>query len=302
MNALQQAIIELVDHFDLQKLKKASAALSSCYKGGGTLTREEELLAYLIVRLPATYAVLCRVLSQVPMGSLLDLGAGPGTSWWAARSLWSQLPPITAIEREAIFIELGKKMGVEAAWIQGNLLSFEAFEAHDWVLFSYSLTEIAENEIPLLLKTSWQAAKKGLIIVEPGTPASFRRLISARNLLISWGASILAPCPHVQPCPLKSDDWCHFSVRLERSFLHRYAKEADLPFEDEKFSYLIVTKEPQPAPQARILRHPERRSGHVVLPLCSSNGLQNATISRRHKEVYKKARKAEWGDSWPPKS
>ena len=145
------------------------------------------------------------------------------------------------------------------------------------------------------------AANKGVIIVEPGTPASFQRMLYIRDLTLSFGGHILAPCPHAACCPLKKPDWCHFSVRLERTFLHRYAKAATLPFEDEKFTYLIVTKEQQPQCSSRILRPPSHHSGHVTLPLCSPAGLQKLTISRRHKDLYKKARKSQWGDSWDVK-
>ena len=300
MNALQQAIEELLEHFDLQKLKKASAALTARYKEGGSLTEEEELLAYLTTRLPATYAVLCRVLSHIPKGSLLDLGAGPGTAWWAAQTLWEDPPCITAVEREPKFIELGKQLGARAHWIQADLHDYIPSGPHDWVLFSYSLAEIADRDIPQLLKAGWETAQKGMILVEPGTPASFRRLRIMRDHVLSWGAAILAPCPHTKACPLSLSDWCHFSVRVERSFRHRYAKEGTLPFEDEKYSYLIVTKEPHPTPEARLLRPPERHSGHVTLPLCSSTGLKQLTLSRRHRELYKLARKAEWGSAWPP--
>jgi len=298
MNALQHAILNFLNTIDLQKLKSSSARLTSLYREGGSLTREEEMLAYLIVRLPATYTVLTYVLVQVPQGSILDLGSGPGTAWWAAKVSWDTLPIFTAIEREGKFIELGKKLGTEASWIQENFLSDNSFAPHDWLLFSYSLAEIAEKELPALLKKSWTAAQKGVILVEPGTPAGFQRMLKARHELLSLGGSILAPCPHAAVCPLKTSDWCHFSVRLERTFLHRYAKEGSLPFEDEKFTYLIVTKDKLHTNLARILRPPSHHSGHVVIPLCTKNGLQNVTISRRHKELYKKARKAEWGEQW----
>jgi ribosomal protein RSM22 (predicted rRNA methylase) len=298
MNPLQHAILNILDTIELKKLKASSARLSEIYKKGGTLTHNEEILAYLIVRLPATYAVLARVLAQVPPGSLLDLGAGPGTAWWAAKAAWEIQPSITAIEREAKFIELGKKMGTEASWIQENFLTTNSFTPHDWVLFSYSLAELEARELPSLLNKSWAAAKKGMVIVEPGTPSGYQRMLCVRDRLLDLCGNLFAPCPHASTCPLGASDWCHFSVRLERSFFHRYAKLAALPFEDEKYTYLIVTKENLSQNLARILRSPSQHSGHVVLPLCSPAGLQKVTISRRQKNLYKKARKAEWGDSW----
>ena len=58
-------------------------------------------------------------------GSILDVGAGPGTAWWAAQATWNIHPVMTAIERQVKFIELGKKLGAQATWIQGDALSFK---------------------------------------------------------------------------------------------------------------------------------------------------------------------------------
>ena len=45
-------------------------------------------------------------------------------------------------------------------------------------------------------------------------------------------------------------DWCHFTQRLPRSRAHKQIKGAELPFEDEKFSYVALTR----APAARASR------------------------------------------------
>ena len=47
---------------------------------------------------------------------------------------------------------------------------------------------------------------------------------------------------------LQPPDWCHFTQRLPRSRAHKQIKGAELPFEDEKFSYVALTR----APVARI--------------------------------------------------
>jgi ribosomal protein RSM22 (predicted rRNA methylase) len=98
---------------------------------------------------------------------------------------------------------------------------------------------------------------------------------------------------------MMGSDWCHFAERIERSSLHRRLKQGALGYEDEKFSYLIVAKEPHSLPNARIVRHPQHHSGHTGLTLCTSKGsLEAMTVSRRTPELYKRVRKAEWGDSW----
>ncbi len=300
MNALQHAIDALIENADIQNLKLASQRITDSYRHGGTLTSEEEFLAYLIVRLPATYTAISAVLKNIsPPGSILDIGAGPGTLFWAARSIWETIPTITALERERYFIELGKKLGSQADWKQGDALTAPSFEAHDWVFFGYSLGELPEQARPALLDKCWQAADHGIIIVEPGTPRGNQNMLQARSHLINLGGSVWAPCPHSLACPMKAPDWCHFSVRLDRSRLHRHAKTAALPYEDEKFSYVIVAKTPPAHVVSRIVHSPMHRSGHTLLPLCTPRGLETLTVSRRHKELYRQARKSSWGDPFP---
>jgi ribosomal protein RSM22 (predicted rRNA methylase) len=296
MDALQLSINRFLEQFDIKTLIKSSESLTACYRAGGSLRKKEDLIAYLTVRLPATYAALKETLIKLNPGSLLDLGAGPGSAWWAAQAVWGPPFAYTAYEREAQFISLGKQLGTEGTWKQGNILNISHFDAHDWVLLSYLAAELPEETLSPLLDKCWKAAIKGIVLIEPGTPQGYQRMLLMRKYLIQLGGKILAPCPHALACPLKTPDWCHFFVRLERSYLHRQAKHASLAFEDEKFTYLIVIKETPPSPTSRIIRPPVPHSGHITLPLCTPNGLQNLTVSRSQKEVYKKARKSRWGD------
>jgi len=73
------------------------------------------------------------------------------------------------------------------------------------------------------------AAKGLLVLVEPGTPAGYGRILRARDRLVGLGATLAAPCPHHAACPLTGEDWCHFSVRLPRSRDHRLAKGGEVP-------------------------------------------------------------------------
>lgn len=94
----------------------------------------------------------------------------------------------------------------------------------------------------------------------------------------------------------EADGWCHFSVRLSRTRLHRQLKGADLGYEDEKFMYLVAGRQPARIIDARIVGYP--RIGKVIqLPLCKADGhLENAQISKRDAR-YKIAKKAKWGDA-----
>ena len=73
-------------------------------------------------------------------------------------------------------------------------------------------------------------------------------------------------------CPLAAGDWCHFGARVNRSALHRRVKEADLGYEDEKFSYVAAGGGRSPTGIARVLRRPAQRKGLVSLRLCRPDG------------------------------
>ncbi len=106
------------------------------------------------------------------------------------------------------------------------------------------------------------------------------------------------PCPHDRPCPLDGDDWCHFAVRLPRSAGHRSAKAAQAGFEDEKFAYVVTARQEVVRADARILRHPQVRGGHVRLELCAEEGLRSAVVAKSDRAAFRAARKASWGDAF----
>src|SRR5262249_7046829 len=133
-----------------------------------------------------------------------------------------------------------------------------------------------------------------------GTPRGFAGMNTARTTLISGGAEILAPCPHKHACPMAAaGDWCHFAQRVERTSRHRQLKGGELGYEDEKFSYLVATRQNPATTLPRILRHPGKHSGHIQLELCMPAGqIEHHTITRSSKEAYRLARRASWGDVW----
>jgi ribosomal protein RSM22 (predicted rRNA methylase) len=92
-------------------------------------------------------------------------------------------------------------------------------------------------------------------------------------------------------------DWCHFSRRVARSRLHRLAKGADMPWEDEKFVYLAASRHKGRAAQNRIVAPPRSGRGRIDLKLCCADGkLRQPTIARRDGALFKTARRSGWGD------
>jgi ribosomal protein RSM22 (predicted rRNA methylase) len=266
--------------------------------------------AYLATRMPATYAAVRTSLSAIAdikhewtPRSLLDVGSGPGSVVWAAREQWPSLEHATMVEACDPIRRVGEQLAQHAgptqtAWIAADLQSaLPALESADLVTLSYVLGELAPAAIDPLIERLWVLSRDILLVVEPGTPAGWQRILQVRDRLISLGAHIVAPCPHAKGCPLIAPDWCHFSRRVARSRVHRLTKEADVPWEDEKFVYFAASREPIDAPVARVLARPRVSSGMVRLKLCNNTGqVEERLVSKRQGEAFKTARRLDWGD------
>ena len=147
-----------------------------------------------------------------------------------------------------------------------------------------------------LEKLKLQMDEAKLLVIEPGTPQGFARIAQVRAAFMAEGAHLIAPCTHMNSCPMTDPDWCHFSVRLARRREHMHAKKATVPFEDEKFSYLIASRQPGALEGARILSPPVQSKADVKFKLCGQNGLSQQSVARRDKAEYKRVRKLQWGD------
>jgi ribosomal protein RSM22 (predicted rRNA methylase) len=289
---IQQRIENLIQNFSKQELVKISADLTASYKQKKWRLSKNEKVVYALCRMPATYAVIERLIAHLNIQSLLDVGAGPGTGSFALQSL-NPTATTHSIEHDADFISLGKTLQAPTTWQMGSYHQVSPKSSYDLVLFSYSLGESLQSD----LKPFWEATSAYLLIIEPGTVHGYQTILKARDQLIGLGAHIVAPCPHAHACPLVAPDWCHFGLKLQRSPLHRYVKLASLDFEEEKFSYLLVSKTPQPC-HTRLLRPIQKRTGHIHVKLCTPSGLIQTTLTKKSPD-YEAAKKAHWGDAWP---
>ena len=313
---LQSAIDREAGPFDRRRLLNAARELHARYDCGDfhgpAISGPEHRIAYLQARLPATYAAVVHVLEAVrnrfpalELKSLADLGAGPGTAFWAVLSCFPELRAATLVEQDVGMAALGRRLAdhnpraqlVQTKWMQQDVTG-SVLAPHDAVVISYVLGELAPANLRNLVEKAWTSTKTLLAIIEPGTPRNFQAVLAARQMLIAAGAHIAAPCPHHQACPMAGDDWCHFAVRVQRSADHRRLKEGTLSYEDEKFSYLVASRQPMEWPAARIVRHPLFHPGHVKMTLCAVGGLRQETIGKSQKDRYRAARHARWGDAW----
>jgi ribosomal protein RSM22 (predicted rRNA methylase) len=308
---LRERLEELAAGKSRAGLSERSGAISEHYRAfkpsSGRIGAGDDALAYAMSRMPATYAAMSRVLQAADAQlidfapkSQLDIGAGPGTASWAAMAQWPEIDAVTMTDHSSDFLRLAESLMPEAEFVGGDLLDAPLGERRfDIVTAGYVLTELPDERLPAAAEALWRRAGGLLAIVEPGRPRDFRRLLLVRDLLLGAGAQVVAPCPHGRACPLLEDDWCHFAVRLPRSRDHMRMKGAVLPYEDEKFSYLVVAR-PELAlapPAARIIAPPERSKFAVELPLCTETGLERVSVAKRDPERFRIARKLDWGDT-----
>jgi len=199
-----------------------------------------------------------------------------------------------------------------------------------------------QRQRDVVIRQLWDKVAPGgiLVIAEPGTPKGSLLVRRARAMILEVArrdmeqnarrleiepkdddidAYIVAPCQHDKPCPLKdshSEDgfstWCHFPQRTARSAYVREMKHGSRPYQDEKFSYVVVRKMPRAVARdrahraaqsahdrrdsgeydadadedelhdaiardsaddwSRVIRQPMKRKGHVVFELCTPEG------------------------------
>jgi ribosomal protein RSM22 (predicted rRNA methylase) len=291
-----------------------AASISKTYRDGGgsaAIRSEADALAYALARMPATYAAVTASLNALveirpdfAPKTLLDVGAGPGTATWAAGEAFPSLQDFTLLDANDALRALA--LGLVTDSFRLREVSYEHGEARvtlkkadtaDLVVASYMIGEISDAEQRALAELMWEKTRDTLLVVEPGTPAGYARIIALRDRLITVGAHVAAPCPHDGKCPLQMPDWCHFTQRLQRSRAHKQVKGAELPFEDEKFAYVALTRVPVETHPSRVLAQPAVTKIEITAKLCTPTGLVVTKVPRRAKADYASARRWRWGDA-----
>lgn len=271
------------------------------------INSEKQVIAYILSRLPATFSVVSNILKKHDFNdceSILDLGSGPGTAIFASVEFLNSLKKITIVEHEISFInqfkefisKSGNNILKDSISYNKDILDIDLIPNHDLVISSYVLNELSPEKQSFFINKIFQKMNKYIILIEPGTPIGYKNIIKAREILISLGLSIIAPCVHNNKCPISEENWCHFSQRLERTSYQKYLKTGQESYEDEKFSYVIASKQYiNNSSNNRIIRHPQIHKGHIDFTLCTNKGIESTTISKKS-DNYKNAKKKSWGD------
>ncbi|WP_409057406.1 small ribosomal subunit Rsm22 family protein [Streptomyces sp. SYP-A7185] len=317
---LRSALAGLLDGLEPKQAAQAVDRLIATYRGltptdAPILRDRADVAAYAAYRMPATFEAVRSALGAladaapagwVP-GSHVDVGGGTGAATWAVSATWDGERPVTVLDWAEPALALGRELAASNPWLKtvrwqrSRIGAALSIESTDLVTVSYVLKELTEDDRRSVVDAAAGAAQ-AVVVVEPGTPDGYARVIEARDRLIAAGFRVAAPCPHSAACPIApGEDWCHFSARVSRSSLHRKIKGGSLAYEDEKFSYVAAVRfDAGPAPR-RVVRKPQIRKGQVLLDLCAADeALHRETVTKRHGPLYRAARDAQWGDAWPP--
>ena len=275
-----------------------------------------DVAAYAAYRMPATFGAVRFALAEFAAlagewrpDSHVDVGGGTGSATWAVAQTWPSVQSSIVVDWAEPTRQLGRQLAEHAAWpsVRGAQWTAQQIGTDtrlpeaDLITMSYVLNELPA-EARSAIVAEMIARGRVVVIVEPGTPEGYRRVIEARTRLIEAGMSIVGPCPHDLTCPISlQDDWCHFATRINRSATHRQIKGASLSYEDEKFSYVIASRVPFPRAAGRVLRRPQRGKKIVQFPVCSADGgVVRTTVTKSQGEAYRQAKDVAWGNAWPP--
>ena len=259
--------------------------------------------------------------------SVLDIGAGPGTSILAASIFFSSRYPQTevsfaGIERSGAALleahDLFKSVApsnhsFESATkgiAPGALGSIMRDHRFDIVIAANVLNELShENAFGLCRDIVFDHLSDdgALLIIDPALRETTRPLMELRNRLISEGfAYIAGPCLHQKACPMlaaNDRDWCHFYIDWEcPEYLEELDRLSGMSHKHLKMAYFVFRRDP------RITNHESRRwrvvssplvsKGKRELVLCGDNGelLKAARLDRNGSDANMDFERAKRGD------
>lgn len=260
--------------------------------------KQQDSVVYAISRMPATFGVLFQLLKDLidqgkisDVNSLIDIGSGTGAGYFACKEVFGEIE-ISLYERDKHMIEVFNKFETRKEVNKFDLIKDDLSQKADLVMCSYVFSELNEEGRKLALKKMMESSNRYVLIVDTGTPRTYENFMRLKQYVTDLGYKVTAPCNH-DKCGLKND-YCQFYARIERSSLMKLSKNASLSYEDEKYFYLLIDKQvknDRKEDLGRVIYRPKITTNFVELKLCTNNGVVQKIITKKDKDVYKKARK-----------
>jgi ribosomal protein RSM22 (predicted rRNA methylase) len=281
------------------------------------LQSEADSMAYLALRVPATYAQIYSALLQIKEAlpslyptSLTDIGCGPGVGVWAAKAVWPSITKAVCIDTNNHVLKLGEIIQNEAqlplsvTWKQADLLSQTIidFEASDIVIIANVLNELKGKEREAFIAKMKKTSHPIIVILEPGNERGFQ-IIQDLTRLLKDSSSVLVP--YINQSFVESQSyWIHFSQRFIRPAFERLVRQSmrESPqmasdWEETKYTYVAVAKNKQPIKAwGRCIGPVKKQKGFLEVPLLTEKEITVIKILKRHKKHYSRAKNLKWGE------
>ncbi|XP_036452142.1 methyltransferase-like protein 17, mitochondrial [Colossoma macropomum] len=291
-------------------------------------------VVFMAARLAGGYAAVMRALNEIKKRdlsfaprSLLDFGSGLGTALWASHTHWGDsLKEHVCVDASGAMNRLAEQLLTGGSETEDPLIKHVYFRQFlpvspkvqsDLVVAAFSLSELAsQKEREDTVLTLWRKTNAYLVLVENGTKEGHQVLMEARDVLLKKEEKVIhdsrrpvvfAPCTHERTCPKLLNQPvvpCNFLQPY-----HPLPLPGSADREEERFSYLIVSREEREAPGeregvewGRLTAPVHRRTRHVQCQICCSTGelKQLAVTARQHgRDSYRCARSSNWGDRLP---
>ena len=251
---------------------------------------------------------------------VLDVGAGLGASTWGlARALAGAgqggelVSTLVDDDASALGVARAIAEGHEKEGDLGVRLNGRETRDFDVILLGQVLSEMAGDEAAHAARLRrWLdeslAPNGSLVIVEPALRERTRKLHRVRDLVVSAGATVFAPCLHAAPCPALADEdaWCHEDLPVDLPpELVPLARAAGLRWQGLTFAYLVLRKDGRTLRGAtlarasvRVVSSPIDTKGKRELWLCGDFAQGGELVPLRRKLARLDRDAAKGGDAW----
>ena len=286
--------------------------------GASYFSEADFLGAYLLYYWPVSFLQTYLALEEMkmrgvlpPIRSVLDLGAGPGPSSFAAAEMGAESfllvdANIKALEAARDLHELASGGRAQFSITKKNLEKEggDIGGHYDLIVASRSMNELwndrsdpAKRRAAFLEKLSGTLVEGGILLVmEPSALSTSRPALALRDLLLEKssgnGLTCVAPCPGSYPCPIMSAGegrTCHSTWKwMPTGITAALASEAGLDRDSVKSTWFALRKGgTQRVPDSRgeglagriVSESMLNKGGRLRYIVCTDAGL--ATISAR---------------------
>ena len=310
---LNDKITALASELKSSTLKQTRANLTDKYKnhtGQSTdlISGKNDSILYAISRMPATYSVIYSLIFELAsegvlekLNTVCDIGSGTGSAYFALSELYDDIK-FSLYERSQAMIDIFKRLSDNAIDVNKSDAVKTDFETkYDLVMTSFVLSEMTEQDRNKVFEKMLDISDKYVLVIDTGTPETYKNIYKLKAIAKEKGYNVIAPCK-CERCTLEND-YCQFYARVERSSLLRQSKSASLPYEDEKYFYLLFEKVSNAndyhnansgassTEYGRVIRRPKIKEKEVELILCTPNGTDSKRITKANKQLFKNAKK-----------